>query len=450
MSTKSYIVSTFVKVILLVCLSSGILLLSGCGGKELSAISPRRDQIQESFVEPAKTRLENTYPISMPVNGRIGRVDLQPGDRVKAGRELVQFDRLPLEKAVQEAKASVAALKAEIVVKKYHDLERTAMIEAEAAIKASEEALNASSQQVAAERARMERAQKELRRMKALAKGQAIPQSKLDDTTLLAETSLIELRRQEFYKAALKAIIVAVHLGPKYISRYLDRKELELSVLTHRLEQAKATLARAEHQLKLASIISPIDGVVLERFELGNSTVPAGKPLLVLGNLKEIEAVADVMTQDALRLTPGSKVELESGIGRAPLHGHVKRIEPAGFTKLSSLGVEQQRVRVVVALESKEHGLGVGYRVQARFFTGTKSKALIIPRFSVMQAPDRSYYVYKIVNDRLRKTPVQLGLKNDLELEIVRGLSEKDQIVAQPDADMKEGMKVSAIPVDKS
>jgi len=129
---------------------------------------------------------------------------------------------------------------------------------------------------------------------------------------------------------------------------------------------------------------------------------------------------------------------------RAAIWGKVKRIEPAGFTKLSSLGVEQQRVNVIVSLPPQHEGLGVGYRVQAQFFTGAKSNALIVPRYGVLQAPDRSFYVLKVVDGKMRKQAVTIGLRSDLELEITSGLSENDLIVARPDTTMKEGAKVKA------
>jgi HlyD family secretion protein len=229
-----------------------------------------------------------------------------------------------------------------------------------------------------------------------------------------------------------------------YVERYLGRKGLERQVLVEQLAQAQAQLALAEHDLKLTEIRSPVDGVVLERRDKGDRYLAAGEPLLLVGNLDDMEVVADVLTQDALRLAPGSSVSLEPASGRKPIPGNVKRIEPAGFTKLSSLGVEEQRVKVIVSVEGPRRGLGVGYRLQARFFTGEKTNALIVPRFSVLQAPDRSFYVFKVEDGSLKKQPVKLGLRSDLQLEIVEGLSENDLIAARPSSSMEDGMKVSA------
>ncbi len=167
------------------------------------------------------------------------------------------------------------------------------------------------------------------------------------------------------------------------ISQLINKKGLEKEVLVHRLAQAQSRLKRAEHNLDLARIRSPIDGIVLERNEPGDRTLPSGRPLLLVGSLDQLEVVSEVLTQDALRLTLGGTVRLESAAGNSPITGKVKRIEPQGFTKRSSLGVEQQRVNVIVTLDAKPKALGTGYRLHARFFTGAKGDArqLLVNRF---------------------------------------------------------------------
>ncbi len=331
-----------------------------------------------------------------------------------------------------------------IAVKDDNSLEDTAAQEADQIVKASDETLKASNSEVDAEKARAERAAREYKRKKTLAEKSLLSEDELEDAALAADTSLIELRKQEFYRAAIRAIIISVKLYPRAIKQYVARKGLERNVLVHQLAQAKARLARAEHDRKLAEIRAPIEGVVLGRYELGDRTLTAGQQLLLLGNLEEMEVVSDVLTQDALRLRPGSPVSLEPAAGFEPIPGTVKRIDPAGFPSISSLGIEEQRVNVIVSLEERPEGLGVGYRLQARFFTGSKENALIVPRFSVLQAPDRSYYVLKIAEGSLKKETVRLGLKSDLELEVIEGLTQEDAIAARPDSTLKEGMKVTA------
>ena len=423
-----------------------LFLLAGCGaGIEVDVARPRVGEIEESFSEPAKTRIEETYRVVMPVDGRIGRIGLEPGDRVEKGRVLADFDCLPLEQEVAEARKVIEEIEADIRVNEDNRLENTALIETHATIEAASEALNAFDASVEAEKARADRALRELARVENLAQRGAVEETRLEDVQLDAETAVIELRREQFNRAALKAVIAAVHLGPRFVEDWLGRKTLQREGLLHRLAQARHRLAKAEHSLGLAEVTSPIDGVVLERFDRGGRPVGAGEPLLLIGDLRYLEVVAEVLTQDALLIAEGAKVVLESARGREPFGGTVKRIEPSAFTKLSSLGVEQQRVNAIVSFDSVPEGLGAGFRLHARFLVASKSDALVVPRFSVMQAPDETYYVLKVVDGRLEKRIVEIGLRGDLELEIARGLVEEDVLVAHPEASMTEGTAVRVL-----
>ncbi len=420
-------------------------LLAGCDTQpEVEVLSPKRGELRESFREPARTRLANTYRITMPVAGRIGRIALEAGDAVTVDQPLAEFDRVPLTQAVLEAKAAVAELEQQLAVNAFDEIEQHLAEELRSTVQATRETLKATDAQVEAEQARSNRARKELRRLKQLARHQTISAQHLDDATLAAETATIELRKQEFYQAALRTLFNTIKLGPQYIDEWLRRKRLQGEVIQQQLTQARARLAQAEHDLALATIRSPIEGVVLERYHQGDAPLPAGEPLLLVGNLDELEVVAEVLTSDALQLQSGSPVSLEPGPRHQALSGRVKRIEPAAFTKLSSLGVEQQRVRVTVAFAMVPDDLGVGYRLQARFFTGVARNAVIVPRFSVLQAPDQSYFAFKVEDGKLRQQPVELGLRNDRELEVRSGLGEDDIIVAAPDTAMNAGDSVKA------
>ncbi len=415
----------------------------GCGQSiEVKVIVPRRGEIQESFTEPARTRLAKTYRITAPVDCRIERIDLEHGDPVKQGQLLMKFDLVPFTQEVAEAQAAVEELVASLAVLDDNRLEDTALVETFAVVDAAGEAVKAADKQVEAQQARSDRAALELKRMQDLVEHEAIPQSRLDDARLEAETTLIDLRREEFVRAALHALLVAVQTGPQFVSQWVEHEQLKRAEIEHQLAQAHARLARARHRLSLTDVRSPIDGVVLERHDQGDRPMQAGEPVLLLGNLDQLEVIADVLTQDAMRLTPGAEVTLQPATRMQTIRGRVKRIEPQGFTKLSSLGVEQQRVNVIVSLEERPANIGVGYRLRARFLTASKPEALIVPRYSVLQAPDQSFYAFRVEGGRLSRTPVKLGLRSDLELEIVAGLGAGDQIVAAPEASMRDGGRV--------
>lgn len=415
-------------------------LLAACSAEtELETLSPRRGEIREFFDEPARTRLAREFLIAMPLDGRIGRIEPEPGDAVAKGQNLIAFDRLPTEETAREARSALAELEQQLVLNAYDEIEKSMRIELEATVDAARDVLRATDAQVEASGARARRADKERTRIATLAEQGSASHGQLDDAALQAETSVIDLREQEMLRAAFHTLFTAIKLGPEYIDEWLGRKRIEREVVVQQLSQARARLARAEHDLELTRIVSPIGGVVLERFEQGGGPLPAGRPLLRLGNLEELEVVADVLTQDALRLAVGAEVRLTAtGLGES-LEGRVKRVEPAGFTKLSSLGVEQQRVKVFVTPARRPPGLGVGYRLQARFYTGVKQDALIVPRFSVLQGVDGGHYVFMVIAGELVRQAVTVGLRNDLDFEIADGLSPDAEIVAAPNTEMGEG-----------
>ncbi len=418
-------------------------LLAACSpGTEMETLTPRQGEIREYFQEPARTRLAREYRITMPLDGRIGRIELEPGDSVVKGQQLVSFDRLPLEEAAREARAALAELEQRLVLNAYDEIEQSMRVELVATVGAAGDVLRATDAQVEASSARARRAEKERARIATLAKQGSASHGQLDDAALSAETAVIELREQEMMRAAFQTLFTAIKLAPEYIDEWLGRKRIEREVVVQQLRQARARLARAEHDLALAGIISPIDGLVLERFEQGAGPLPAGQALLRLGNPRELEVVAEVLTQDALRLGVGDAVRLTAaGLGES-FDSRVKRVEPAGFTKLSSLGVEQQRVKVIVTPERHPADLGVGYRLQARFFTGMRQGALIVPRFSVLQGAEGGHHVFKVVSGKLVRQGVKVGLRNDLDFEITDGLGLDERIVAAPDTEMREGDRV--------
>ena len=204
------------------------------------------------------------------------------------------------------------------------------------------------------------------------------------------------------------------------------------------IEKDKANLIVARYNLKRSVLRSPINGVILNRYTEGQKWIAVGTPLLQIGNLDKLEVVSDVLSQRAQQLHIGDPVLLSSEGSAKTLKGVIKRIDPAGFTKKSALGVDEQRVEVTIRLlNPKKAHIGVGYRLQAEFFIGSQEKnALIVPRFSVLQNNQGNYYVFKVHNKTLKKQMVTLGIQTDTKVSIVQGLTSHDSIAAQPSADM--------------
>jgi HlyD family secretion protein len=198
---------------------------------------------------------------------------------------------------------------------------------------------------------------------------------------------------------------------------------------------------------------SPIDGVVLERPISNARYLAAGEVLLKIGRLDQLQVEVDVLSQDVVRVKEGDRVDLYGPtIGTDPVAGRVSRIFPAGFTKISSLGVEQQRVRVIVDFDSAvlarlrdERKLGVGYRVLARIYTAEATDATFVPRAALFRGAAGDWQVYAIRDGRARLAGVKVGLVNDNQAQILDGLTATDVVILAPETNLVDGAKVSPI-----
>lgn len=423
----------------------GALALKGSGGGEIAVIRPTRGEIRESFREPARTRLENIWTVAAQISGRIGRIDFEPGDRVKKGQVLAEYDLLPLETAVAEAEARVGRLSAQLALIEDTSVELAELASAEAVARSSEERIIAAEAQIQAAKARVVRTQKDLERSLDLVEAGALDPQTLDAQQMAATEAAEGLKQAEAELAAMRSDAVSARSRAQTIEKQIGRKSLDRTQILAQMKEAEAQLDSARHRLGLASVIAPIDGVVLERLERGEKPVLEGEALLTLGNPADIEVIADVLTEDALKLKIGDEVGLEKLSGERFLDGSVKRIEPQGFTKLSSLGVEQQRVNAIVSINEPPEDLGIGYRLHARFFTGTREATLIVPRYTVLQSPDQTYYVFVVEGGKLHRRPVTPGLKSDLSVEILEGVDESTLVVASPDSTLAEGTAVKPV-----
>ena len=176
------------------------------------------------------------------------------------------------------------------------------------------------------------------------------------------------------------------------------------------------------------------------------------KPPASLGRLEELEVEAEILSQDVVRIEVGDPVEIYGpAIGEelgAGVPGVVQRIYPGGFTKVSSLGVEQQRVKVVIHFEAGvlpsllERDLGVEFRVRTRVFTEGRQDTLVLPRTAIFRGADGGWRVFAIRQGRVRLEPVDVGLMNDSRIEIVAGLRQGDTVILAPESTLQDGTRV--------
>jgi len=420
---------------------------------EVQVAKVSKGEMTAYIEERARTTLPRVYHVTMPLAGRVLPITLEEGALVEQGKTVVaQLDASDLATAVAEATAALDGIEAEININKYNALEETAKIEAVSILKAVANAVSASGKKTEASRERRDFALKRYEAAKKTYESKAATKLELQRAQAEYAEEQVNFQADTFIETAMKAFQAASKLMPVYIDQYLGRKSLQRKVLLEQKAQAKAQLDRAKREQNRAQIASPITGVVLKRHVSNERVLPAGAPLLDLGRLEELEITADVLSQEAVHIRKGCDVEIfGAAIGPKPIRGSVKRVNPEGFVKVSSLGVEQQRVAVIIsispearaALKKAGRHLAVGYRVRVRIHTAKAAGAVIVPRTALFRGKGGRWEVFAIRKGRARRTEVTIGLTNEREAQITRGLAADDLVVVAPEAALRSGDRVS-------
>ena len=348
--------------------------------------------------EDARTRLADRYVVSAPLAGRLQRLDLREGDAVAAGQVLATL--LPAYSPM---------------------LDDRALREQQARIAATEAGVQRAATRIEAARVGLERARLDLRRTEQLAQQGFLAPTRLDADRLAAQ-------------AAQKELETVVE--GKRIAR-------------HELQQAQAALqAVRDPQARRGAfeLRAPVAGRVLKIHHRSETAVAAGTPLLELGDTARLEVVAELLTSDALQARPGSVVRIERWGGPTVLQGRVRLIEPAAFTKVSALGVEEQRVNVLIDLASPPAewaALGDGYRVGVRIVTRAEASVLRVPVSAVFPLPQaQGWAVFVVDGGRARLRPVTVAARNGVEAWITDGLSAGAQVLVYAPAAVADGTRV--------
>ena len=187
---------------------------------------------------------------------------------------------------------------------------------------------------------------------------------------------------------------------------------------------------------------SDLDGTILQLSDRSGRMVATGQPIMTIGRLEQMDIVVDVPSEDALRIRPGQDVHLGGWGGNEAVNGQVRYIEPSAFTKFSALGVEEQRVNVIVELPNPVPGLGDGFRVETGIVVHRSENALNVPVSAVFRE-DGGWMVFAVVGDRIERRTVELGERSAEAVEITAGLSKGEEVIRYPGAGMEDGVLVA-------
>jgi len=349
--------------------------------------------------EEGMTRVKNRYVVSAPVAGQLRRIDWKAGAVVEAGKTVL---------------ATLETSGADF-------LDARSQAQAEARVKAAEAAREASLAQRARAGATAKMYGADFERLKRLY-GQKV------------------LSVQEFESAEMRAAVAQQE------ERAAD---FGLKVAEFELQQARALLSREQPGGNAAPLVitSPVGGRILRVFQESSRVVPGGFPLLEVGDPADLEARIEVLSRDGVAIRPGARVLLEQWGGPEPLAARVRLVEPSAFTKISALGVEEQRVYVIVDFTDpleKRPTLGDSYRVEARIVTWESPRALHVPSGALFQRGDLTQ-AFVLEGGRARLRTVRTGHGNGVETEILDGLREGERVVVYPGDKVVDGSRIEPI-----
>jgi HlyD family secretion protein len=352
--------------------------------------------------EDGKTRIRERYVVSTPLTGRLLRITLNVGDMVTADQTILA-----------RMEATDPAL-----------LDPRTVAQAKARVSAGERKLLAAKADLAKAEAEAQFAETEMGRLRQLR------------TRNAASTSEFEAAELEFRRCTEEARTAGFSV---------DIAEYELE-----LERAALLLTdpdqRSSGEMEL-SIKAPIDGRILRIYQESSAVVTAGSPLMEVGDPTDLEVVADVLSRDAVRISAGDTVILKRWGGEHPLRGRVRLVEPSGFTKLSALGVEEQRVSVIIDLidppESRQE-LGDGFRVDCEVIVWESASSLQVPASALFRV-DGQWHVFVVSGQSIaERRQVEIGQNNGSTAEVIRGLQAGDRVIVHPGDTIEDGVAVTA------
>lgn len=358
--------------------------------------------------EDGKTRLRDRYLVSAPLAGQLARIGLQPGDAVKAGQVVATL-------------TPVAAPMTD---------ERTRR-EQQARLDTAQVRVRVAAAQTERAQVAVRQAETELRRTEQLAQQGFVAPTQLDSQRLARQAAQKEL----------EAVVQERRVAEAAVQEARAALAVVEGGRVARADAAGGVAARRDFALR-----APVDGRVLRVLLTSEATVATGTALLEIGDTARLEIVAELLTTEALKALPGTLVRIERWGGPGVLEGRVRRVEPAAFTKVSALGVEEQRVNVLIDLTSPPAqwaALGDGFRVGVQLVVQAVEGALRVPASAVFPRADGAgMAVFAVQAGHARLVPVTVGGRSGSEAWLREGLAAGAVVIVYPPAGLKDGMAV--------
>ncbi|MBL7649269.1 MAG: efflux RND transporter periplasmic adaptor subunit [Candidatus Hydrogenedentes bacterium] len=405
---------------------------------------PEKRAVREYITEEAKTRLRDEYTVDMPLSGTLKRMGLEVGDVVEVGAILAEIDTFDLEHKIRAAEFLIQQSQFQIDGLASGKPKKEDTDTASVRIKEMSDQLQIAETQHRVAGIESEQARREYERVKKLVEEGVAAQSLLDDAQRTHEGLLEQVDRAQLAVAAARKNVEIAQLAASRVASSMDDNEYMRQVYGAEIQRLEAELAILQSDFKKAMICAPVSGPVLEKYIENTRVLAAGTPIMKLGDLGTMEIESDVLSEEVVAVTPGDAVELiGKALGEAPVLGKVDRIYPSAFQKISSLGIEQQRVKTIIAFDNSALQLRAGTRLDVRIITDETTDAIAVPERSVFRR-EGEWYVFVVDGGSAELRKVTVGLKNDTWAAITSGLELEEAIILDPKNDLEPGSRVAA------
>ena len=401
-----------------------------------------RGTISAFVLEEAETRLDDEYVITMPVHGRLLRVDFKEGTVIEKGSVVARVDTFERKERLKRLGARVREIQALIVGVDKAKPKPEDIRAAELAVEEAKLRHDAARKSLDVARINYEQEEKQYKRMKMLLAGGSIPQSDFDEAQ--RRYLMLKLQRDEavFNEGAVSKLVEQAKVQLKRLRESVNDNEFERAAYLAQIQQTEAERAILRDELAKSEIRAPVFGPILEKYQESEQVLSAGTPLLKIGDLDSIRIESDILSEEVGRVKVGLDVEiLGPAVGAKPIPGKVSRIYPSGFEKISSLGIEQQRVKVIIGFDNTRLQLRPGVRLDVKIITQRRQDALLIPERALFKVSGRRN-VFVVRDGLAHLTPVEVGTRNDEYAQVVKGLRSGDLVIPSPSQQIEDGAKV--------
>lgn len=405
----------------------------------------KRGDLQVTVNAEGKTRIHDRFVVAAPVNGKLQRVTLEVGDRVTAGDVIARLDPLSLETSVQQIQNQLHELKAQRDGVNTQRPKAAAIAQAQSRIEAAQAKylqVQASMNQF---HVKLDQTLRDLQRDQELAADGAIARKSLEASQLAVISQQTELEAAQLMVSAARSEIEVAESALSLLQQEQNDPDYLLQVYDAKISSAEAELRRLQQDAAQTVIRAPISGQVLSIERKNAQFISEGTPILAIGDIDDLELVIDTLSSDAEKIQPDQLI-LVTQVNQAPVEAWVKRIEPMAFTKVSALGIEEQRVNVIGKLRSASKILGDGYRVDVKIVIWEEKNRLQVPLSALFRCQNNpsAWCLFKVQNRQARQQSLEIGQRNQLTAEVKQGLVQGDIVILYPTDKVQEGVVVQS------